>query len=106
MAECYNVKVDNFDKSINIVSMNRLTIEIDPEQHRQIKTLATFSGMTIKDFILSKTLGQKRGTEENPTDHLMRSEKNAARLREAISTPASEHRVFESIDDLKNALGI
>ncbi|MES2982070.1 MAG: hypothetical protein V4727_07130 [Verrucomicrobiota bacterium] len=48
--------------------MNRLTIEIDPEQHRQIKTLATFSGMTIKEFILSKTLGQKRRAEENHTD--------------------------------------
>jgi hypothetical protein len=49
------VKVDNF------YSMTRLTIEIEPEQHRQIKTLATFSGMTIKEFILSKTLGPQRG---------------------------------------------
>jgi hypothetical protein len=36
--------------------MSRLTIEIEPEQHRQIKTLATFAGLTIKVFILSKTL--------------------------------------------------
>jgi hypothetical protein len=62
--------------------------------------------MTNKEFILSKMLLQKREADENPTEHLMRSENNAARLREAISTPASEHRVFESIDDLKNALGI
>lgn len=96
-------QVNNFDKSMNIESMNRLTIEIDPEQHRQIKTLAMFSGMTIKDFILSKTLGSKRTTEENPTDHVMGSEKNATRLREAISTRDSERRVFESIDDSKSS---
>ena len=36
--------------------MSKLTIEIEPEQHRQIKTLITFAGMTIKEFILSKTL--------------------------------------------------
>jgi uncharacterized protein (DUF1778 family) len=83
--------------------MNRLTIEIDPEQHRQIKTLATFSGMTIKDFILSKTIGLQNG---DATDRLMGSPKNAARLREAIATPESEHRVFESMEDLKDALGI
>jgi len=84
--------------------MNRLTIEIDPEQHRQIKTLATFSGMTIKEFILSKTIGPQR--DEDATDRLMGSPKNAARLREAMATPDSEHRVFESVEDLKDALGI
>lgn len=86
--------------------MSRLTIEIEPEQHRQIKTLATFSGMSIKEFILSKTIGAQRDASVNATDHLMGSPKNAARLREAIATPDSEHRVFESVEDLKNALGI
>lgn len=86
--------------------MNRLTIEIEPEQHRQIKTLATFSGMTIKEFILSKTLGPQRSETVDVTDRLMGSAKNAARLRAAIATPDSEHRVFESVEDLKDALGI
>jgi uncharacterized protein (DUF1778 family) len=86
--------------------MNRLTIEIDPEQHRQIKTLATFSGMTIKDFILSKTIGVQRAESGDATDRLMGSKKNAARLREAIAAPDSGHRVFESVEDLKDALGI
>ena len=86
--------------------MNRLTIEIDPEQHRQIKTLATFCGMTIKEFILARTLGPRREVAGDATDRLMGSAKNAARLREAIATPASEHRVFESMQDLKDALGI
>lgn len=86
--------------------MNRLTIEIEPEQHRQIKTLATFSGMTIKEFILSKTLGPQRSETVDVTDRLMGSAKNAARLRAAIATPDPEHRVFESVEDLKDALGI
>jgi len=93
-------KVDNF------MGMSRLTIEIEPEQHRQIKTLATFSGMTIKEFILSKTIGSPKGEAVDFTDRLMKPTKNAARLREAIATPESEHRVFETIEDLKDALGI
>lgn len=95
-----NVKVDNFE------GMTRLTIEIEPEQHRQIKTLATFSGMTIKEFILSKTIGSQRETIGDATDRLMGSAKNAGRLREAIATPNSENRVFESVESLKDALGI
>lgn len=85
--------------------MNRLTIEIDPEQHRQIKTLASFSGMTLKDFILSRTLASL----EEPVDatqQLLGAPENAKRLRKAIAAPASKHRVFDSMEDLKDALGI
>lgn len=87
--------------------MSRLSIEIDPEQHRQIKTLATFEGMSIKDFILSRTLsGLKPIEETNATDKLLSHPKNRERLLEAISTPSDESLVFESIEDLKDALGI
>ena len=86
--------------------MNRLTIEIETEQHRQIKTLATFSGMTIKEFILSKTIGPQRDATEDPTQQVLGSRKNALRLREAIATPEKDHRVFDSLKDLKDALGI
>ncbi len=85
--------------------MSRLTIEIEPAQHRQIKTLATFSGMTIKDYILSKAL-PKRSAEASETERLLSSAENAKRLREAISTPESQHVSFENIDELKHALGI
>jgi hypothetical protein len=81
--------------------MSRLSIEINPEQHRQIKTLATFSGLTIKDYILSKTLPGRDATE-----NLLSSPKNAKRLKEALETPATKHRVFESLTDLEDALGI
>lgn len=87
--------------------MSRLTIEIDPEQHRQIKTLATFSGMTIKDFILSKTLPTPMASaHEDPTDTLLGSPKNAQRLRDALQTPPTQHVSFDSLEDLTDALGI
>ena len=85
--------------------MSRLSIEIDPESHRQIKTLATFAGMTIKDYILAKTLPEKY-PDGDTTEKLLASPKNAARLKEAIATPESEHVSFESLEDLKDALGI
>ena len=96
------------DKMFNpciLICMSRLSIEIDPESHRQIKTLATFAGMTIKDYILSKTLPGKEGAAD-ATEQLLKSPKNAARLRGAISTPQSEHVAFESLEELKDALGI
>lgn len=89
--------------------MNRLTIEIEPEQHRQIKTLATFAGMTIKEFILSKTLTPSSVQPQqsvDKTDQLLGSPKNAKRLREAIASETPKHLIFESTEDLKRALGI
>jgi uncharacterized protein (DUF1778 family) len=85
--------------------MRRLSIEIDQEQHRQIKTLATFAGLSIKDYILQKTLPSK-GNTLDATDHLLSSPQNAQRLRDALNTPQSENLVFESLKDLENALGI
>jgi Antitoxin ParD len=89
--------------------MNRLTIEIEPEQHRQIKTLATFAGMTIKEFILSKTLTPSSVPPQQPgetTERLLGSPKNAKRLREAIASETPKHLIFETTEDLKRALGI
>ncbi|MDB6133246.1 MAG: hypothetical protein JWM59_1489 [Verrucomicrobiales bacterium] len=89
--------------------MTRLTIEIEAEQHRQIKTLATFAGMTIKEFILSKTLAPSDNRSlrtQDTTARLLGSPKNAKRLREAIAAKTPEHLVFETAEDLKRALGI
>lgn len=99
-------QVGDFD---NFWGMNRITIEIEPEQHRQIKTLATFAGMTIKDFILSKTLMPSNAElpqAEDTTSRLLGSPKNAKRLREAIASQPPEHLVFKTTEDLKRALGI
>lgn len=89
--------------------MNRLTIEIEPDQHRQIKTLATFAGMTMKEFILAKTLGSAEVSKVvagDTTSKLLSSQRNAKRLKKAIASPTPKHLVFNSVEDVKNALGI
>ncbi len=86
--------------------MSRLSIEIDSEQHRQIKTLATFEGLSIKEFILRKTLHAGSKGEVDATTHLLSSPKNAKRLRGSLATPSAEHVVFESLEDLEDALGV
>lgn len=104
-----NPAVDNFGDFDNFWGMNRLTIEIEAEQHRQIKTLATFAGMTIKEFILSKTLtpsSVEPKPSEDTTARLLSSPRNAKRLREAITSQTPEHLIFETTEDLKRALGI
>jgi len=87
--------------------MSRLSIEIDPEQHRQIKTLATFEGMTIKEFILRRTLSsQKEAQGMDTAEKLLSHPKNKQRLLSAMDTPREDYLVFEDVEDLKNALGI
>jgi hypothetical protein len=86
--------------------MSRLTIEIEPEQHRQIKALATFAGMTMKEFILSKTLTPSMEPSADTTSRLLGTPKNAKRLRQAIAAKTPKHLIFETTDDLKRALGV
>lgn len=85
--------------------MSRLSIEIDAEQHRQIKTLATFEGVTMKEYILSKLLGP-RAKEMGTTEKLLSHEPNKKRLLDAIEEPTKDELVFETIEDLKDALGV
>jgi uncharacterized protein (DUF1778 family) len=85
--------------------MSRLSIEIDPVQHRQIKTLATFAGLSIKEYILQKTLPAKTKGMDT-TDLLMSTPANAKRLKDALDTPPSDFIVFETMKDLEDALGI
>lgn len=42
--------------------MSRLSIEIPEHQHQQIKAMAAISGLSIKDYIIEKTLS----TQEEP----------------------------------------
>jgi hypothetical protein len=37
--------------------MNRISIDVTPEQHQRLKALAALQGKTIKDFVLECTLG-------------------------------------------------
>ena len=98
-------KVFNLNNAAAMTKTTRLSIEIDPESHRQIKTLATFAGLSIKDYILAKTLPRKAASKD-ATAQLLGNAKNAARLRKAIAIPRLKHVGFETIEELKHALGI
>jgi hypothetical protein len=82
-------------------------MEIEPEQHRQTKILATFAGMTIKEFILSKTLTPSRRKpqqSEDTTARLLGSPKNAKRLREAITSQTPECPECPAGDDKRKKI--
>ncbi len=36
--------------------MSRLSLELTPEQHRQLKAIAALNGQTLKDYIIERTL--------------------------------------------------
>lgn len=37
--------------------MPRLSIDLTPEEHRQLKAIAALKGESIKDYVLKRTLG-------------------------------------------------
>jgi len=37
--------------------MNRISIDVTPEQHQRLKALAALQGKSIKQFVLESTLG-------------------------------------------------
>ena len=43
------------------MSTSRISIDVTPEQHRQLKALAAVKGQSIKDYVLDRTIG--RGDE-------------------------------------------
>lgn len=90
----------------------RLTLDISSEAHRQLKTLAAYSGMTMKDFIVNRALGIEPTGKQLPgkpvrmdeTDYLLSSPANAARLEAALK---SEKLVsFNSEEELRSAIGL
>jgi hypothetical protein len=44
--------------------MSRLSIEITEQQHQQIKAMAAISGLSIKDYIIEKTLHEESYSKE------------------------------------------
>jgi hypothetical protein len=90
----------------------RVTLDISSEAHRQLKTLAAFKGMTMKDFILSRALGaeaaeKKAGSKTegmDETDYLLSNPVNAARLEAALNSP--ERISFSNEEELRRAIGL
>ena len=63
--------------------MAQLLLRISTEQHRQLKTLASYSGMSMKDFVLSRIFVEAAETVFSPRVQNSMSEnelKNAQNL--------------------------
>lgn len=95
--------------------MSRLSIEIDSQQHREIKMLAASEGLSIKDLILLRTIGSAKPAEssvspqiitEDETKFLFSSTVNYKRLRGAVASPEWQNVRFKTLEDLENELGI
>ena len=86
----------------------RLTLDLDAEEHRQIKTLAAFHGQSTKAFILSKlglgSAAPASGTDE--TTYLFSTSANADHLKKVLNGKPENRLKFDSIEDVKRALGI
>jgi len=81
--------------------MTRLTIEIEPEQHRQIKSLATLAGVSMKDYILEKILGSPLKDIESGEVHALKKKKG---LYETISDSSSERIIYETLEGIEMAV--
>ena len=45
--------------------MGRLSIEIPEDQHKKIKALAAWHGLSLKDYIIERTLSTQAGNRED-----------------------------------------
>lgn len=77
--------------------------------------LAASEGLSIKDLILSRTIGSAKpsktadlpiSTHEDETEFLFRSTVNYKRLRGAVNSPDWQNVRFETLEGLANELGI
>ena len=51
--------------------MSRLSIELTPEQHQQLKAIAALHGQTLKDYILERTLPDLPQNESLPEEETL-----------------------------------
>ena len=45
--------------------MSRISIEVTPEEHKKLKTIAALKGKSIKDFVIERTLGSAENQSED-----------------------------------------
>lgn len=44
--------------------MSRISIDVTAEEHQKLKALAALQGKSIKEYVLDRTLGAAKGTDE------------------------------------------
>ena len=89
--------------------MAQLTLELSPEEQRELESRAALQGMSLRDFILSKALdepGSEPAAEEDATARILANPVMSRRLAEAMDRKPEDRRTFDSTGDVKRALGI
>jgi len=89
--------------------IKRLTIDITLDEHRRLKTMASFHGVTMKDFLLGNLLSNQKKSRKGAkteTAYLLGSAANKKRLLEALKRNSTDRTSFGSVKELKHALGI
>lgn len=97
-----------------VTLIKRLTLDITADEHRRLKTMASFYGVTMKDFLLSKVIDYEKSEKrtrhdsktKNGTLYLFRSARNKKRLLQSATRNGKGRKSFNSIKELKHALGI
>ena len=64
--------------------MPRLTLDITKEQHRQLKTISSFSGLSMKEFILSRVFAEAAETVFTGKKTPQTSDDEAHQLQELL----------------------
>lgn len=78
--------------------MSRISIDVTPEEHQKLKALAALQGMSIKKFVLERTLGEYNGQASEQALATLEDLLNE-RVRKAESGSRSTRTVGEIFDE-------
>jgi len=91
------------------MDIKRLTIDLSKDEHFKLKVLASYEGLSMKDYLLSHALRDGKSdakiSKNDETEYLLKTKKNKDRIIKALSSKKTG-RTFSSIKDLKHALGV
>lgn len=85
------------NKSGYLEDMSRISIEVSPEQHKQIKALAALKGQSIKDFVMEKVLPINSENDDPSMSEL--KDFLRERLRKSRTEPWSKFSFDEIVED-------
>jgi predicted transcriptional regulator len=78
--------------------MPRLSIDLTPEQHKRLKTIAALRGQSIKEYVLQQSLGTLPIAEQQALeqlDALLQPRLDEAERGHVVTTSAAE--IFERV---------
>ncbi len=79
--------------------MNRISIDVTPEQHQRLKALAALQGKSVEQFVLESTLGIDANDDLSALEALLDQ-----RHREALVGVKNSRSVSEIFQDARRKL--